>query len=199
MYRDDGVNSDAQRLNNDIINLDFELVTKFKETFWTAERRDMIMTLPTTEGRKVFTAVRQLASCAKNANELGQELIKMCTDKWKALCHRIMHVTDPQGYLMGTQLWCQVPTRIADIPAWYEQMYHDDVTVPSAERHNAVTELDIHRGYAWRTRQTKMDTGTKSAVNNEGVLYPPGTNGADEVEPAGNRHGHPDTWDGGAK
>jgi hypothetical protein len=87
MYRDDGVNSDAQRLINDINDLDCELKTKFKGMFWTAVRRDMIMTLPTDEGQKVFTAVRQLASCAKDANDLGQELIKMCTDRWKALCH----------------------------------------------------------------------------------------------------------------
>ena len=90
----DDVHIDAQRLSSDINKLEVELMAKFKEPFFDDDRRDVIMKLPTDSGRQLFKAVQLLATGAKDASDLGEDLINMCTVR-KALYDQITMVCNP--------------------------------------------------------------------------------------------------------
>ena len=73
-----GENLDAQRLSEEISKLEVELRDKFNnKPFFDDVHRDMIMQFPTDGGRAVLNNLISRVSDAKDASDLGKELLML--------------------------------------------------------------------------------------------------------------------------
>ena len=95
--------------------MEVELQGKFNnKPFFDDVHRNMILKFPTDEGWEVFNNLLSHVSVAKDASDLGKELIMLCTLRWHQLCDLLMMVYNPKGYLWGGTL--NMPGSLAAMP-----------------------------------------------------------------------------------